>query len=122
MKMKTTIFISFALLIVLSCCRISNKPIKKAEILKAYREAPLGWVYLNIYEDSSFNFVLSGIRSKDAKSYAGKVKIIHDSLFFFYDDSVPKAGDIAIIKNDMIFYSNGEYGEILKIGLNNISK
>ncbi len=120
--MKKAIFITIVSLIVLSCQRTSNKQIEKKEILNAGREAPLGWVYLTIYQDSTFQFVLTGIRSNDKEIFHGKVRIENDSLFFAYTDSVPKAGNIAIIKNKMVIYTNGEYSERLEIGQNEIIK
>jgi hypothetical protein len=120
--MNKAIFITIVSLIVLSCQRNSNKQIEKKEILKAGREAPLGWVYLTIYEDSTFQFVLTGIRSNDKEIFSGKVRIVNDSLLFAYTDSIPKAGNTAIIKNKMVIFTNGEYSERLDIGLNEIIK
>lgn len=120
--MKKIIYITIVLLIVLSCQRTSNKKNEKKEILNASREAPLGWVYLTIYEDSTFGFDLTGIRSNNNKTFHGKVRIESDSLFFEYKDSVPKVGNIAIIKNKMVIYTNGEYSERLGIGQNKIIK
>ncbi len=119
-KMKKAIIIIIVSLIVLSCHSTSNKQVEKKEILKADREAPLGWVYLTIYKDSTFQFVLTGIRSNDKEIFPGKVRIENDSLFFAYTDSVPKAGNIAIIKNKQVIYINGEYSERLEIDLNEI--
>ena len=37
---------------------------KEKEVgLSADREAPLGWIYLNMYDDNSFDFVSKGLRN-----------------------------------------------------------
>jgi hypothetical protein len=91
---------------------------EKTPILLADREAPLGWVYLRIYEDSTFEFISAGLRRKTV--YPGKVIIKNDSLFFHYLDSIPKAGDIAVLKSNVVAYINGSYPERIEIKLNKI--
>ncbi len=120
--MKKATLITIIALIFLCCQRTSKIPIERKEMLKAGREAPIGWVYLTIYKDSTFQFVLTGIRSNDREVFPGKVRIKNDSLYFSYTDSIPAAGDIAIIKNKTVIYTNGEYSERLKIGQNEIIK
>ncbi|WP_073003672.1 hypothetical protein [Mariniphaga anaerophila] len=65
---------------------------------------------------------MTGIRSNDREVFSGKVRIQNDSLYFSYADSIPAAGDIAIIKNKTVIYTNGGYSERLKIGQNEIIK
>lgn len=120
--MKKALFITIISLIILSCQKTSTIPIEKNELLKASREAQLGWVYLTIYEDSTFQFVLTGIGLRDSEVYPGKVKIVNDSLYFSYTDRVPKAGNTAIIKNKMVIYTKGKYYERLEIGQTKIRK
>ena len=56
--------------------------------MSADREAPLGWIYLNMYDDKSFEFISKGmIRSKDI--YAGNYSIKNDTIYFKYKDSNP---------------------------------
>ena len=98
-------------------CKSDNTVTEKPALLKASRQAPLGWVYLTIYQDSSFIFTLTGIRSALTKTYPGKVSIEKDSLFFVYADSVPKAGNKAIFNNKAVAFVNGEYPESLNINL-----
>ena len=69
----------------------------KVIILSADREAPLGWVYLRIYQDSTFEFESAGLRKGEI--YKGKALITMDMICFNYIDSVPKAGQTAISYN-----------------------
>lgn len=105
-------------LYLISCSISSNK--QKINILIADREAPLGWVYLKIYSDSSFEFISKGLRDQDV--YPGVVKIIKDTLHFIYTDSIPRAGKTAIIKKKTVSYIEGEYPESLNIKLNELQK
>lgn len=69
-RTSLTIFI----LLLLTNCNNSTSRTEKKPILKADREAPLGWVYLTIYQDSTFEFTLTGIRA-DKDVFKGKVEI-----------------------------------------------
>ena len=86
----------------------------------ADREAPLGWVYLRIYDDSTFQFESRGLRQGDI--YSGKVKITADTLFFNYIDSIPAAGKTAVYNSARVAYIDGQYPESMPITLNEISK
>ena len=68
----------------LSNCDNPRKGINKKVLLAADRKAPLGWVYLDIYEDSTFEFILTGLR--DRAVYPGTVSLRHDTLLFKYSD------------------------------------
>jgi hypothetical protein len=103
----------FTILIWFSHCNNSDSVPEKKPILLADREAPVGWTYLRIYEDSTFEF-------SDTK-YQGKVIINNDTLIFQYENSVPKVGKIAIIKEDYIIYTGG-LREELEIKLNKLKK
>ena len=83
-------------------------------MLKAAREAPLGWVYLTIYEDSTFEFAVTGIRGP-VGVYKGIVEIGKDSLFFTYSDSIPRAGKTAIYNDKVVAYIDGEYPERVNV-------
>lgn len=96
-------------------CINPTKTDAKQVLLKAGREAPLGWVDLTIYRDSTFEFTLSGIRNSDKEVYSGVVEIRNDSLFFTYADSIPRAGKTAIYNNQLVGYIDGEYPERLTI-------
>ena len=87
----------------------------------ADREAPLGWVYLRIYEDSTFEFE-SRSMERQGDVYSGKVNITADTLFFNYIDSIPRAGKTAIYNSFRIAYIDGEYPESMPIKLNEISR
>ncbi|UTX50186.1 hypothetical protein [Chryseobacterium sp. MA9] len=102
-------------LIVISC-----KKEDKKEVLLADREAPLGWVYLKMYDDKSFEFISQGMmRDKDV--YTGSYDLKNDTLYFKYKDSIPKAGSKAVIDNGFIYYLNGDYHESARIKLNKLS-
>lgn len=105
------------LLILVGSCNTDDKNVEeKTALLKADREAPLGWVYLTIYVDSTFEFISTGIRS-DRLTYKGKVEIRNDTLFFAYSDSIPRAGKTAIISQNTVAYIDGQYYERLSISL-----
>lgn len=109
--------ISLILIIILiGGCQADENKIEKEVLLKADREAPLGWVYLTIYIDSTFEFTSAGLGSKKF-IYTGKVDIKEDSLFFAYSDSIPKAGKTAIISHNTVAYIDGQYYERLSISL-----
>lgn len=116
---KTSLAIIVPLL--LTSCNNSISRTEKTPILKADREAPLGWVYLTIYQDSTFEFTLTGIRA-DKDVFKGKVDIRNDSLFFAYSDSVPRAGKTAIFNDKAVAYIDGEYPERLNISLTELTK
>lgn len=96
----------------------TNKGLNENTLLLADREAPLGWVYLKIYNDSTFEFITTGLRNKNV--YPGKVIITEDTLYFNYRDKIPKAGNKAIINNKIVIYTEGEYSERLEIEKNEI--
>ena len=108
-------FIFFIFLLIISC-----KEEKKA-VLLADREAPLGWIYLKMYDDCTFDFISRGIlRNEDI--YSGNFNMKSDTINFKYKDSIPNAGSKAIIKNGFVTYLDGTYRESVEIKLNNIKK
>jgi len=120
LRLLKIMLVAYAAHLMTSC----NKPInknKKTAILKADREASLGWVYLTIYQDSTFEFVLTGIRS-DKDVYTGKVEIRKDSMIFSYADSIPGAGKKAVFDDKTVSYIGGEYPEQLNISLTRLKK
>ena len=86
-----------------------NKKDKKELLLQADREAPLGWVYLRIYKDSTFEFESRGVRTSTV--YQGKAEINKYQIRFNYTDSIPKAGSLAIYDKNSVYYTNGDYPE-----------
>lgn len=108
------------LLIFYGCNSTDNKTVDKPEPnLLADREAPIGWVYLRTYPDSSFEFVLTGLR--DGTVYPGKYSIKADTIFFDYADSIPKLKSTkAIFRNNSIVYLGGTYGEVLSVSKNEL--
>lgn len=102
------------IILLLITINISNcKTVKNKEeiIFMADREAPIGWVYLKIYSDSTFEF--------SGKKFIGKVHINKDTLLFNYNDSIPKVGKQAVIKGDYLEYVLG-LKEKLKITTNKL--
>ena len=93
---------------------------EKEVVLSADREAPLGWIYLNMYDDNSFDFVSKGLRNK--KIYSGNYKIKEDTIYFKYKYSIPTAGNIAVLENGYIRYINGKYHEFVEIKINKLKK
>lgn len=106
----------------LICCGCDNaqKQHDKKPVLLADREAPLGWVYLKVYEDKSFDFILTGLRDKTV--YPGTCRLSKDTIFFTYKDSIPKAGKTAIISEHSVSYIDGGYSESVEIKLNKLTK
>lgn len=102
-------------------CNNSSRTIEKPTLLKANREAPLGWVYLTIYQDSTFEFTLTGIRGV-GDVYKGKAEIGKDSLFFAYSDSIPRAGKTAVYNDKVVVYIDGEYPERVNISMTKLTK
>ena len=119
-KVLTVSSIVLASLIITSCNN-SSRTTEKPTLLKADREAPLGWIYLTIYQDSTFKFALTGIRGV-GDVYKGKVEIGKDSLFFTYSDSIPRAGKTAIYNDKVVAYIDGEYPERVNISMTKLTK
>ncbi len=108
-------FIYLILILITSC-----KEEKKA-VLLADREAPLGWIYLEMYNDYTFDFISRGVL-RDEDIYSGYYNIESDTIYFKYKDSIPKAGSKAVIKDGFVSYLDGKYPESVEIKLNNINK
>ena len=81
-------------------------------MLWARREAPLGWVNLMLYPDSTFEFVNSGLRSADANVFPGTYLAVGDTLFLSYVDSLPKPGCDKAIRTDRFIVFDGCLGSL----------
>lgn len=92
----------------------------KKEVLLADRESPLGWIYLKMYDDKSFEFISQGM-VRDKEVYSGNYEIKNDTLYFNYKDSIPKAGSKAVIDHGFVSYLNGSYPERVQIKLDKLS-
>lgn len=114
--MKHVIIIITLSLILNSC----NRSEKKETILLADREAPLGWIYLRVYKDRTFEFESRGLERR-GDIYSGTIELKNDTIYFNYSDSIPKAGNRAILTKKFISYFNGEYSERLEIKQNEIT-
>ena len=112
--MKLTIKLIIGLLLIISCST-KNKEERKELIIQADREAPLGWIYLRIYQDSTFEFESRGLRTSTI--YKGKAEIDKYQIQFNYTDSIPKAGSLAIYDKNTFYYTNGSYPERVGITL-----
>ena len=115
--------VSFVVLasLTITSCDNSSRTIEKPTLLRADREAPLGWVYLTIYQDSTFQFTLTGMRGA-GNVYKGKVEIGKDTLHFTYADSIPKAGKTAVYNDKVVAYIDGEYPERVNISKTELTK
>ena len=87
---------------------------QKETILLADREAPLGWVYLRVFKDKTFEFESRGLERR-GDIYSGIVELKNDTLYFKYSNSIPKAGNKAILTERFVSYFNGEYPERLEV-------
>ena len=114
--MKHVIIIITLSLILNSC----NRSEKKETILLADREAPLGWIYLRVYKDRTFEFESRGLERR-GDIYSGTIELKNDTIYFNYSDSIPKAGNRAILTKKFISFLNGEYSERLEIKQNEIT-
>ena len=121
--MNRIIQIAIAVLIFTSCSFDSKQKEEnddRAIILSADREAPLGWVYLRIYQDSTFEFESAGLRKGEI--YKGKAIITEDLIRFDYIDSVPKAGQTAIYDKNTVMYIDGKYLERVGISHSDLAE
>jgi hypothetical protein len=116
MRFKLILF-SLVMFTLLNACRQTIK-IEKKPLLLADREASIGWVILNIFADSTFQYTSGGARN--ITDYTGYVQIQNDTLYFQYKDSIPVVGKIAIIKNNYVVYIAGTYREHLEIKFNDL--
>lgn len=91
----------------LSCHHFERKP-----ILSASREAPLGWVTIHLYADSSFELVNAGIRSSNTDRYPGTYRTVGDTLLFTYTDSIPRAGCEWALRTPTFIVFNGCLGSL----------
>lgn len=89
-SMKFRILYVFLLLIMISCKN------GRKEVLLADREAPLGWVYLKMYDEKSFEFFSQGMM-RDVNSFEGIYEIKNDTIYFKYKNVIPDAGSKAFI-------------------------
>ncbi|PWN72253.1 hypothetical protein C1631_006540 [Chryseobacterium phosphatilyticum] len=103
----------YLVLIIISCTK------DKKEVLLADREAPLGWIYLKMYDDKSFEFISQGMM-RDKDIYKGSYELSNDTLYFKYKGSIPKAGSKALIENGFVNYADGDYSESIQIKLNEL--
>jgi hypothetical protein len=114
--MKQILILIFISSIILSC----KRDLIKDGILMAEREAPIGFNYLRVFKDSTFEFEYRSF--PNSKFHRGKIKIVNDTIFFLYNDSIPAFGNKAIIDGRKLIYTNGNYKEVLEIWLDSISE
>lgn len=115
MKIFRIILLSF-IVNFLICCKRSDKD----TILLADREAPLGWIYLKMYNDNTFEFISKGFIFDDV--YPGTYELSHDTIYFEYSEKIPEAGKIALIHKNFVKYIAGTYPENVIIKRNIISQ
>ena len=104
--------------ILLSSC-VSDKPTKTEPLLKATREAPLGWVVFKLIDERNFELQNNGIRSENSNTYPGTYLLKNDTLNLTYSIQPEWAGceQAVIVDKSLLF--EGCLGS-LRIGVNNI--
>lgn len=112
MKIFRIFIMNLLVLSAISCSRKSNENV----ILLADREAPMGWIYLKIYNDNTFEYISKSI--SDQQVFPGTVRISNDTLYFKYSVEIPKAGKTAIINKNYVQYL--ESPELVEIKLNKL--
>lgn len=110
--------IKYLFLILIGIFSCTTDKVEKKAVLLADREAPLGWIYLEMYKDKTFKFTSKGMRDDDV--YLGNYNLKNDTLYFKYNDSIPNAGSKAVIKDGYVSYINGTYPESVQIKLNKL--
>lgn len=83
-------------------------------------DASIGGLYLNIYQDSSFDFTDEGFKSQ--KVFYGNFIKTGDTLIFKYNKDIPDIGEKAIITPTAIAFIEGKHPESLLIRLNNMTE
>jgi hypothetical protein len=122
LKLKNFLLIVVTL-ILLGSCQNTPQPQPKEIIFKADRESAMGWVYIIIYKDSTFKYVLATMRSDAQQSFSGNVAIHNDSLYFHYTSNHPESGNTAIIFNKKILaFLDSDMPERFAIRLNKLDK
>jgi hypothetical protein len=107
------IILSFLIFSSINCNRKSDEN----AILLADREAPLGWMYLKVYNDNTFEYISKGFIFDD--TYPGTVRISHDTLYFKYSTEVPKYfGKTAVANKIYVEYLDSS--EFIEIKLNKL--
>lgn len=98
----------------------NNKKTRDEEnpILVAQREAPIGWIWLNLYPDSTFEYLSGGKREKTR--YTGNFRIQSDTIIFNYKDSIPLVGSKAVLSHSDLLYLHGQNKEKLNVVINEI--
>lgn len=119
--MKAFYHIFIIILFFVACGQVQRNDKKRIAVLLADREAPLGWIYLRIFEDKSFEFESRGLE-RQGEFFSGTIELITDTIIFNYKDSIPKAGTKAVIGNDRISFIDGEYPESIEIKLNELTE
>ncbi|MBL1220331.1 hypothetical protein JET18_05745 [Chryseobacterium sp. L7] len=117
--MKVTVKLAFLYLFFIFVIGCKNDKTERKTVLLADREAPLGWIYLKMYDNETFEFISRGVRV-DEDIYSGTYSFKNDTLYFKYKNSIPKAGSKAIIEKGFINYLDGAYPESIQIKSNNL--
>ncbi len=81
-------------------------------IIVASREAPLGYVVMQLYDDGTFAFENRGLRSTSEETYKGTFVNHHDTLSFLFQAVPPWAGCTSAILTDRLIIFNGCLGSL----------
>ena len=101
------------ILVILSCSNSKQEKTKQKEIIySARREAPLGWVILDLHPNNEFTFYNNGLRV--INKYPGKYSLNKDTITLNFEDSLPTSRhgcNKAIISENFINF-NGCLGSL----------
>ena len=76
------------ILVILSCSNSKQEKTKEKEIIySARREAPLGWVILDLHPNNEFTFYNNGLRV--INKYLGKYSLNKNTITLNFEDSLP---------------------------------
>ncbi len=81
-------------------------------IIFASREAPLGQVVMQLYEDGTFSFENRGLRGASEETYQGTYFNHHDTLSFLFQADPPWAGCTSAILTDRLIIFDGCLGSL----------
>lgn len=105
----------------LTSCK-KNNPINKNKtlLLTATSDASIGGLFLNIYNDSSFDFTAQSLLHTN--TFFGKIKVKNDTIYFGYNNDIPDIGTKAILTPNTIAFVEGAHPESLLIRFNQLNQ
>ena len=71
------------------CCTNNSTSHKPSVVLHASREAPIGWLNLTLFDDSTF--VANSLGARGDGEYSGTYLRQYDTVFLYYTSKEPQA-------------------------------